>query len=72
MYLRIYLFILGLHLWHMEVPRLGAELELQLHHHSHSKVGSEPCLPPTPQPPAMPDPQPNERGQGLNLYPHGS
>ena len=28
----IYLFIylLGLNLWHMEVPRLGAELELQL------------------------------------------
>ena len=25
-----YFFVLGLHLWHMEVPRLGVELELQL------------------------------------------
>ena len=27
-FLFIYLFILGLHLWHMEVPGLGVELEL--------------------------------------------
>ena len=33
---------LGLHSWHMEVPRLGVELELQ--------------LPPTPQLTATPDP----------------
>ena len=26
----IYLFFLGMHLWHMEVPRLGVESELQL------------------------------------------
>ena len=25
-----FFFFLGLHLWHMEVPRLGAEWELQL------------------------------------------
>ena len=30
MYVCMYVFILGLHLWHMEVPRLGVELELQL------------------------------------------
>ena len=37
---------LGLHLQHMEIPRLGVELEL---HHSHSNVGSKPHLQPTPQ-----------------------
>ena len=31
----------------------------------------EPCVRPTPQLRAMPDPQPTERGQGLNLHPHG-
>ena len=40
-------------------------------HHSHSNAGSEPCLPPTPQLMAAPDPQPTERGQGSNLHPHG-
>jgi len=25
-----FIFFLGLHLWHMEVPRLGVKLELQL------------------------------------------
>ena len=29
-HLFIYLVFLGLHPWHMEVPRLGVELELQL------------------------------------------
>ena len=34
-------FFLGPHPWHMEVPRLGVELELQLRlHHSHSNTGS--------------------------------
>ena len=28
--LQIFFFFLGLHLWHMEVPKLGVELELQL------------------------------------------
>ena len=32
--------------------------------HSHSNSGPEPCLRPTPQLTAMPDPQPTERGQG--------
>ena len=39
-------------------------------HHSHSNVGSEPRLRPTPQLAAMPDPQPTEGGQGSNLHPH--
>ena len=38
-------------------------------HHSHSNVGSEPSLRPTPQLTATPDP--TEHGQGLNLHPHG-
>ena len=37
---------------------------------SHSNAGSEPCLQPTPQLMAMPDP--TEQGQGLNPQPHGS
>jgi len=40
-------------------------------HHSHSNVGSEPHLWPTPQLMVLPDPWPTERGQGWNLYPHG-
>ena len=39
---------------------------------SHSNAGSEPRLQPTPQLTATPDPQPIERGQGLNPQPHGS
>ena len=39
---------------------------------SHSNVGSEPCLRPTPQLTATPDPQPTEQGQGWNPQPHGS
>ena len=38
---------------------------------SHSNARSEPRLLPTPPLTAMPDPQPPERGQGLNLQPHG-
>ena len=40
-------------------------------HHSHSNAGAEPHLPPTPQLVATPDPQPTERGQGLNPHSHG-
>ena len=39
---------------------------------SHSNVGSEPCLRPTPQLMAKPDPQPTEQGQRSNPKPHGS
>ena len=40
-------------------------------HCSYSNSGSEPCLRPTPQHTATPDPPPTERGQGSNLRPHG-
>ena len=39
---------------------------------SHSNVGSEPRLQPTPQLTATPDRQPTEQGQGPNPQPHGS
>ena len=39
--------LLGLHLRHMEVPRLGVELATAASlYHSHSNSRSEPCLPP--------------------------
>ena len=41
-------------------------------HQSHSNLGSEPPLQPTPQLTATPDPQPTEQGQGSNPQPHGS
>ena len=59
---------LGPHQWPVEVPRLGLESELQLP--AYSNLGSELCLQLTPQLMAMPDPQPTERGQGLNPHPH--
>ena len=42
---------------HMEAPRLGVKLDLQ--------------LPPTSQLTATPDPQPTEQSQRSNLHPHG-
>ena len=39
--------------------------------HSHSNMGSELRLWPTPQPTVMPDPWPTEQGQGSNPRPHG-
>ena len=42
----------------MEVPRLGAELELQQLAYATAT--------------ATADPEPTERSQGLNLQPHGS
>ena len=50
----------------MEVPGLGVELEL---HHSHSIMGSEPCLQSILQLLAKPDPQPTEWGHGLDSHP---
>ena len=41
-------------------------------HPSYSNARSRPCLQPTPQLMAKPDPGPTEQGQGLNLQPHGS
>ena len=41
---------LGLHLWHMDVPRLGVESAAAAGlYHSHGNVGSEPRMCPTPQ-----------------------
>ena len=40
--------LLGLNLWHMEVPRLGVGLDIQLHH-SRNSVGSGVHLRTTPQ-----------------------
>ena len=59
---------------HMEVPRLGVELELEPQGllHSHSDTGSEPRLRPIPQLTAMLDPQPTEQGWGPNPQPRGS
>ena len=54
-----YLFIFsGSHLWHMEVLRLGVELEMITEglHHSHSNAGSELCLGLRPQLMATPEP----------------
>ena len=57
----------------MEVPRLGVKSELQLPAYTTATatMGSEPCLQPTPQLMAMPDPGPTGQGQGLNPRPHG-
>ena len=52
-----FFFFLGLHLWHMEFPRLGAELELQLLAYATTT--------------ATMDPQHTERGQGSSPRPHG-
>ena len=40
-------------------------------HHSHSNLGSELHLQPTPQLVETPDSQPTEQGQGSNLCSHG-
>ena len=58
----------------MEVPRLGVEYGAVAAglHHSHNTTRSESHVRPTPQLMATPDPQPTERGQGLNPQPQGS
>jgi len=58
---------------HMEVPRLGVQLELQLLAYTTATATwiQATSAVSTPQLIAMPDPQLSERGQGLNLYPHG-
>ena len=53
----VFVFVLGLHLPHVEVPRQGVQSELQPGlHQSHSNAGSKPHLRPTPQLTARPDP----------------
>ena len=64
-----FLVFLGLHLQHIEVLRLGVESELQPP--DYTTATATPYLQPTPQLMATPDPQSTERGQGLNLRPHG-
>ena len=51
-------FFLGLHLWHMGVPRLGGQIGVAAAglYHGHSNTGSELHFQPTPQLVAMPDP----------------
>ena len=59
---------------HMEVPRLGVEMELQLPASTTATATprSEPRLQPIQQLTATPYPEPTERGQGSNPQPHGS
>ena len=57
----------------MEVPRLGVESELQLLADTTATEDLRPIpyLGPLPELTAMPDSQPTERGQGLNLHSNG-
>ena len=65
---------LGPHLWHMEVPRLGVELELQLPAYTIAAAMQDPnhiCNLYIPQLTVTLDPQPTEQGQGSNPHPYG-
>ena len=55
MHMKLTFFFLGLHLQHMDVPRLGVESAANLRH-SHSNAGSKLSLRPTPQLTATLDP----------------
>ena len=61
-FISFYFVFLGLHPWHMEVPRIGLKIRAVAAGlcHSHGNARSELCLQPTPQLPATPDPQPTE------------
>ena len=50
-------FLGGLHPWQMEVPKLGAESELELLSYTTAIAAL--------------DPSSTERGRGSNLHPHG-
>ena len=52
-----FFFFLGLHLQHIDVPRLRGQIGASAAslHHSHNNTGSELHLPPTPQLTATPD-----------------
>ena len=58
----------GLPPWHVEVPRLGVILELQLAAYARATQHQSRAPPLT----ATLDPQPTERGQGSKLQRHGS
>ena len=73
LFFNCFFFFLGPHPWHMEVPRLGVELKLQ--------VLAYAIITATPYPAtsvtyttvhATPDPYPTEQGQRSNPQPHGS
>ena len=69
-----FLLFLGLLPRHMEVPRLGVELELQPPAYARAIATRDlscVCNLHTPQLMATPDPQPTEWGQGSNQNPHG-
>ena len=57
---------LALHLWHMDLPRLGVKSEPQLLAYT-----TDIADPTTPQLTATPDPQLTEQGQRSNPSPHG-
>ena len=68
-----FLFFLGPHLQHMEVPRPGSQIRAAAAGlcHSHSNIRSELHLSPMPQLVATLDPQPIDWGQGSNPHPQG-
>ena len=72
----IFFSIIGLHLQHMDIPRLRGESEPPLlafataTDTATATTGSEPCLRPTSQLTSTADPRP-ERGQGSNLHLYG-
>ena len=77
-YLFIYLFCLSAFSWAAPAAYGGSQARGRIRAvaaglcQSHSNVGSEPCLRPTLQLTATPDPQPTEQGQGSKPQPHGS
>ena len=62
---------LGLHLRHVEIPRLGVKSAAAGLHQGLSSTGSEPHLRLIPQLTAVLVSGPTDRGQGLNPNPHG-
>ena len=66
-----FFFLLGLHPQHMEVPRLGVDLELQLLAYTTATATQNLSHISDLRYSSQLDPQPTERGQGSNLRPHG-
>ena len=66
----LFFVLLGPHLWHMEITRLGDESESEpCLHHSHSNARSEPHLWSTPQLVAMLDPLTHWASPGIKPTP---
>ena len=71
-FLFCFVFFLGLRPWHMEVPRLGVELELQLLAYTTDTATQDPShLCDLYHSSQQCQPQPTEQGEGLNLKPCG-